>query len=145
MPAWVLEDVTVVRSAMVVRQVATARNIAEMRRRFAIWLAADLLPGDLLDDLVLVVYEALANVVDHAYVDVPDDVGYVGLTARRAHDSLRITVSDHGAWRGLSDRRFRGRGLDVIGVLIAQVYTESTGSGTRVHLRTVLPPPDASG
>ena len=81
---WTAEEFAVVRSSLTIDYAATAKNIAAMRRVFAAWLAVDVRAGDLLNDLVLVVYEALANAVDHAYVDRPGDIGAVRLTARRA-------------------------------------------------------------
>ncbi len=68
-PSWAIEDVTAVRPSLMIDETATAQNIARVRREFARWLAVDLAAGDLLDDLVLAVYEALANVADHAYTD----------------------------------------------------------------------------
>jgi serine/threonine-protein kinase RsbW len=122
-------------------ETATAQNIARVRREFATWLAVDLAPGDLLDDLILAVYEALANVADHAYTDTPSGVGALQLTAHRAHESVRITLSDRGRWRPRTDAPFRNRGLPLIRQLIAQVHIATTASGTVMHLRTTLPAP----
>jgi anti-sigma regulatory factor (Ser/Thr protein kinase) len=101
----------------------------------------DLAPGDLLDDLILAVYEALANVADHAYTHTPSSVGALQLTAHRAHELLRITISDRGRWRPTTNAPFRNRGLPLIRQLIAQVHIETTASGTVMHLRTTLPAP----
>jgi serine/threonine-protein kinase RsbW len=121
-PSWVIEDVTAVRPSLMIDETATAQNIARVRREFATWLAVDLASGDLLDDLILAVYEALANVADHAYTDTPSGVGALQLTAHRTHESLRITVSDRGRWRPTTDAPFRNRGLPLIRQLIAQVH-----------------------
>jgi serine/threonine-protein kinase RsbW len=139
--SWVIEDVAAVRPSLMVDETATAQNIARVRREFATWLAVDLAAGDLLDDLILAVYEALANVSDHAYTDTPAGVGALQLTAHRAHESLRITISDRGRWRPTTNAPFRNRGLPLIRQLIAQVHIETTASGTVVHLRTPLPAP----
>lgn len=132
------------RVSLLLDQVATARNVAGMRRAFAAWLTLDVAAGDLVDDVVLVVYEALANVADHAYADDPDGVGAVRLRAHRAHESLRVTVSDDGRWRAGTDAPFRNRGLTVMGQLIEQLHVETTGSGTTVHLRCALPVPTSA-
>jgi anti-sigma regulatory factor (Ser/Thr protein kinase) len=103
--SWVIEDVAVLRPSLMIDETATAQNIARVRREFATWLAVDLAPGNLLDDLILAVYEALANVSDHAYTDTPAGVGAPQLTAHRAHESLRITISDRGRWCPTTNRR----------------------------------------
>jgi serine/threonine-protein kinase RsbW len=141
-PPWVDEDVVAVRSSLTIQETATAYNIAAMRRAFGEWLAIDLAAGDLLDDMVFAVYEALANVADHAYVDSTDGLGPVRLTAHRAHESLRITISDDGHWRTTTDGHFRGHGLALIRLLITDVHIEATAPGTIVHLRANLPAPE---
>ena len=138
---WVIEDVAAVRPSLMINETATAQNIARVRREFATWLAVDLAPGDLLDDLILAVYEALANVSDHAYTDTPAGVGALQLTSHRAHELLRVTISDRGRWRPTTKATFRNRGLPLIRQLMAQVHIDSTASGTVVHLRTPLPAP----
>lgn len=135
------EDVVAIRPSLAIDTAATAQNIAGMRRDFTAWLAADVAAGGLLDDLVLAVYEALANVVDHAYADTSDGTGAVHLTAHRAHDALRVIISDGGRWRTPSEARFRNHGLNLIRLLITQVHVERATSGTVVHLHTDLPPP----
>lgn len=140
-PRWVGEEPVTVRTSLTLGETASVQNIGAMRRGFAAWLALDVAPGDLADDLVLVVYEALANAADHAYADAPDDVGPVRLTAHRAREFLRITVSDDGRWRAATDAPHRGRGLSLIRLLIAQVHIGTNGSGTVVHLRCSLPVP----
>ena len=105
----------------------------------------DLAAGDLFDDLVLAVYEALANTVDHVYRHAPEP-GPVRIFACRFDDAIRVTITDHGNWRDGDDtadttRLFRGRGLPLIRVLIPNVYLEHGPAGTTVHLRAPLPPP----
>lgn len=143
-PSWIDQAIAAVRPSLAVDQVATAQNITGIRRGFAAWLALDVAAGDLFDDLVLAVYEALANVADHAYADAPDGVGKVRLLAHRSPESLRITVSDDGLWRAATGAPFRNRGLAVIRLLISQVHIETTRSGTVVHLQCVLPGPEQS-
>ncbi len=139
-PAWVTDDVGVVRASLVIETPATALGIRGVRREFASWLEMDVLPGELSDDLVLAVYEALANVVDHAYGDLDGDVR---LAAHRTHGSLRVTVSDHGRWRPSTSSPFRGRGLGVVRLLVAEVHLATDGAGTDLHLRSALPEPTA--
>ena len=135
-PTWVEEVVVAVRPSLTLAQEATPHRIAGMRRGFAAWLAVDVAAGDPFDDLVLAVYEALANVAEHAYADIPDRLGEVALVAHRAAELLRITVVDRGRWRTGPAAPFRHRGLTVIGQLVAQVHVATGLSGTSVHLRT---------
>lgn len=141
-PGWVTEDVAAVRASLVIATPATALGIRGVRRKFAAWLELDVAPGELFDDLVLAVYEALANVVDHAYGDLDGDVR---LAAHRTHGSLRATVSDHGRWCPSTGSPFRGRGLGVVRLLIAEVHLATDGEGTDLHLRSALPAPAAPG
>lgn len=105
----------------------------------------DVAAGDLFDDLVLVVYEALANTVDHAYVNARTGTGPVALTARRSHEAIHITIADRGVWLDApATETFRGRGPELIRLLVDEVHLELGSSGTTVHLCTVLPPPIAA-
>lgn len=139
--AWVLEEVLAIRPPFTIDTTATAQNIGRVRRDFAAWLAVDTASGDLLDDVVLAVYEALANVADHAYADTEGGLGEVRLVAHRADESLRVTVSDSGCWRGATGAPFRSHGLSLIHLLIGQVHIDCAASGTTVHLRTPIPAP----
>src|ERR1700712_2652992 len=94
---------------------ADAPSAARTRVEFGGWLRSHFTLGDdRYNDLLLAVYEALANAAEYAYVDAPRP-GTVGLTAAYAPDSdtLVVTVVDHGTWRPPSAIRtsdFRGRG-----------------------------------
>jgi anti-sigma regulatory factor (Ser/Thr protein kinase) len=147
-PAWVAERLQDVRAHLDVRGPATGATAARARRAFATWLAVDLAAGDLVDDLVLAVYEAVANAVDHAYRRTV--VGPVRLLARRTHRAVHVTVADHGTWceaaiggrtAGPGDVSVRGRGLAMIRRLVPNVYVELSTTGTTVHLRAPAPSP----
>ncbi len=112
---------------------ATERNASQLRRVLHDWLLIDI-PDGILDDLVLVVYEALANVVEHAYVDHSDGPGPLQLRARRTDHHVVITVTDEGTWRAPTDDRFRGRGLSLMRRLIENVSIDHDHHGTVVHL-----------
>lgn len=140
-PPWAEEELDPVRPSLSIDRIATARNVTEMRRAFARWLALDVAAGDLFDDIVLVAYEALANVVDHAYAHAPGGPGTVLLTAHRASAELRVTVTDHGSWRAPTGEPFRNRGLSVLRALSDQVHIDTTAAGTVVILRCALPEP----
>lgn len=138
-PCWVTDGVVAVRPPLEINRMATARDVATMRREFARWLAVDVAAGDQTDDLVLVVNEALANVADHAYAD--GCTGPVRLVAHRAHLIVQITVADDGRWQPGTDAPFRNHGLSVMRLLVTQLHIVSTRAGTVVHLRSTLPAP----
>lgn len=95
-------------------------------------------PADLIDDLTMAVYEALANVVEHAYhPDHPNPV--MRLTARRDQDQLLIIITDHGRWRPPpGEPGYRGRGLAMMRTLTGDVQLHPTAEGTTVRLRATL-------
>lgn len=140
-PRWIADGVDVVRPSLQAHRAATARDVTALRREFALWLAVDIAPGDLVDDLVLVVYEALANVVDHAYAGASGPAGTVRLVAHRAELGLRVTVADDGRWQSEVAAPFRSHGLSVMRLLVARLHVARTDSGTVVHLCTALPAP----
>jgi serine/threonine-protein kinase RsbW len=89
-----------------------------VRARFRKWLEGHGWPADAVDDVILAVHEAVANVIDHAY-----PAGYTGdvaLTATlladgRGRQRVRIVVRDRGRWRTPpTDPGYRGRGLQMV-------------------------------
>ncbi len=147
-PAWAAERLREIRLHLDVSGPATGATAARARRAFATWLAVDLAAGDLFDDLVLVVYEALANAVDHAYRY--SITGPVRLLARRTRRAVHVTVADHGTWRVAAtgvrtaepgEVNVRGRGLALIRRLVPDVHIDRSATGTVVHLRAAVPAP----
>jgi serine/threonine-protein kinase RsbW len=126
-----------VRAALALDRPASTPELTSMRRAFAEWLAVDTIAGELSDDLVLAVYEALANTAVHAYP--PGSTGAVRLVAHRTRDAVRITVSDGGWLRPAHETPIRHHGLVVIRGLAAQVHIDAEGVGTTVHLCSLLP------
>jgi serine/threonine-protein kinase RsbW len=120
---------------------ATAENATVLRRDFASWLAVDV-RGELGDALVLAVYEAVANAVEHAYAgDPPDGVGVVRVHAHRDEDGVVVTVADEGRWRGPTGVPHRGHGLPLIHSICRDVRIVRSDAGTVVHLHVEVPPP----
>ena len=77
---------------------ATPHNARQLRARFQQWLQTLGAPAALVDDLTLAIYQALANVVEHAYPsDHPDPLMH--LHARVQRHQVLIIISDHGRWR----------------------------------------------
>lgn len=123
------------RPPLLIDTVATARAAARVRREFTAWLALDV-AGEVLHDVVMAVYEAVANSAEHAYAEHPDGPGGLRLTAHRGHDAVQITVADDGIWRAPTGQPYRSRGLPLIGQLIEHVHVDRGSTGTVVHLRT---------
>ena len=88
-----------------------------VRARFRKWLNGHGWPDDAVDDVILAVHEAVANVIDHAY-----PAGYTGdvavtatLLADSARRRVRVVVRDRGRWRSPpADPGNRGRGLQMV-------------------------------
>lgn len=120
---------------------ATPHGARQLRVRFQEWLGAAGVPATLVDDLTLAVYEALANVVEHAYSpDHPHPV--IRLQAQLDHQVL-ITVSDEGCWRTPSAPGNRGRGFALMRHFATELHLHPTPHGTTVRLCTpvtVRPP-----
>jgi Histidine kinase-like ATPase domain len=68
-PDWTADQVPDARAPLTITAPADAATASLARQEFKAWLAIDVPAGELFDDLVLAVYEALANAVDHAYLD----------------------------------------------------------------------------
>ncbi len=120
------------------RRAATTTNAAALRRRFRAWID-DLTDEDTADDLALAVYEALANVVDHAYAGRADG-GAMTLWAAVSRPLLTgrdlvVTVLDEGEWRPFGAPGWRGRGLPLMRELTHATAILTERTGTTVQLR----------
>lgn len=128
------------------RVAATNADAADVRRAFRAWIGA-VTDDDTADDLSLAVYEALANVVDHAYDDRPADAGpgpmwlhaVVGLPLPTGRDVV-VTVTDEGRWRPMADPGWRGRGLSLMRRLTHVTSVLIGSGGTIVQLRRRVGP-----
>jgi anti-sigma regulatory factor (Ser/Thr protein kinase) len=102
-----------------------------------------------LEDVATALYEALTNVVDHAYTG---GRGPIHLVARltladdpaadpAGHPWLEIEVGDRGGWRPApEDPGHRGRGLLLLSQLTDGHDVERGDDGTRVRLWWHRPP-----
>ena len=117
---------------------ATPRNARQLRARFQQWLQTLGAATALADDLALTVYEALANVVEHAYPpDHPNPM--MRLHARVDHHQVLITISDHGRWRTPPPQPgYRGRGLTMMRALTTELHLHPSPDVTTVQLRALL-------
>ncbi len=96
------------------------------------------LPEETVTNVSLATYEALANVVEHAYP--PGQAGTFDLLAEALADDgvLTVAIVDHGAWKPPPDtsRSRRGRGLPLMRACSDDFEISSlTGGGTEIRLR----------
>ena len=117
--------------------------VARTREELGWWLQRQFnLDSIRLNDVVLAVYEALANSAEFAYLST---AAPGTITMRAAHDparsALTLTVSDRGRWRengvghaaqgGLP----RGRGLSLMRGLADRANIDTSAQGTTVRLQ----------
>ena len=127
---------------------ATPAVLAEVRTDLSRWGALAALPQDTVIDLNLILGEAAANSVEHAYPHGGGTLDYS--VTRGAGGSLRTQVRDRGRWRPPpADPGHRGRGLAMIRSLAATTIQHGP-EGTLVDARlptntettpTTTPPP----
>ncbi|MGM1060812.1 SpoIIE family protein phosphatase [Saccharothrix sp. Mg75] len=118
---------------------AVPEALGGMRREVREWAALAGLPLDALCDLQLTLGEAAANAVDHAYPEGPGDFDYE--LERTAAGDVRVVVRDRGRWRPApADKGNRGRGIDIIRELGADVVFDRGEGGTVVDFRVPLVP-----
>jgi serine/threonine-protein kinase RsbW len=118
---------------------AEPSEAAHTRDDFSRWLqnTFDLDPYKA-HDLVLAIYEALANTAEFAY----PSTGFVGtMDLRAAHDpaesALSVTVADRGRWRTAPSYpadRSRGRGIALMKALSDRASIQTSTTGTTVRL-----------
>lgn len=116
---------------------ALVMELGPVRRRLATWASGHGLPADTVEDLVLAAYEALANVVDHAY---PEGGGQAWINGDCVAGTLVVVIRDRGRWRPPpQDPGRRGHGMTIINGLAEQVDIRRTRDGTSVEMRWALP------
>lgn len=121
---------------------ADAVTAAEWRHTLGRWLrdAAEI-PGEVRDDILLGVNEALANCVEHAY-RAHRTTGTMKLQASHdpATQSISVCISDRGTWRRPSSARpndpkaSRGRGIVLMHNLADHCSINARPTGTTVCL-----------
>jgi serine/threonine-protein kinase RsbW len=123
---------------------ATASAIAVTRRGLTDWLSELNWPHPRSEDIVLAVYEALANVVVHAYPRQPGaaTVGEAELLAREVTEAnrrcLRAVVTDYGCWRpGAVEQCCQGWGLAMMAACMDSVRIDPSPRGTTVIMTSV--------
>ncbi|HEY7596571.1 MAG TPA: ATP-binding protein [Actinophytocola sp.] len=123
---------------------ADADRLAETRHALNRWASGIGMPGQQREELVLATYEAMANSVEHAYVDAAgDDLdGVVDLHAARTPDgTIIVTVTDYGRWKPpVPSDGIRGRGILLMRALADDTTITRVDTGTTVTMTWTLPP-----
>lgn len=117
---------------------ADVETLGVMRASAKAWLHELGVDRECVHDALVVLNEAAANSIDHAYVSTHSG-SYNAAMSVSATGDLVVEVSDHGTWRepGLHSAD-RGRGTSLIEGLSASVRRHSDSSGTRVTARIPL-------
>lgn len=115
---------------------AEPQRITDARVRFGAWLRHTPFDSTRAYDIVLAVYEAMANVVEHAYGPAATGRGRRVFDLQATFDAprLEVAVRDHGTWSESSPGPLRGRGLPLIETLSDDVTLSSADSGTTVTM-----------
>jgi anti-anti-sigma factor len=124
---------------------ADPAQLSRVRRQALDWAGRAGLDPDTAQDLELALGEAVANSIEHAYRDT-ERPGRVQVTLDRdAAGGLTVTVTDGGTWHPpAADPGYRGRGLQMINTLAADVELHHSPSGTVLRFR-LLPVPSPAG
>jgi anti-sigma regulatory factor (Ser/Thr protein kinase) len=113
---------------------------AQIRQELAEWLRRYFsLDPEKFSDVLLAVYEALANAAEFAYVGAaqPGPM-HVHAAYDDAAAVLTVTVADEGHWRAAGDgvnNIARGRGIPLMHALTDRADIDSTDAGTKVRLQ----------
>lgn len=114
---------------------ADADRLPALRHLLSDWAAGTGMSADLVEDLTLAAYEAMANVVEHAY---PDGGGTFDLRASRPPGGrcVRVTITDRGRWvpPPADPGPLRGRGLPLMRHLADSVEFRQGPEGTEAVL-----------
>ncbi len=103
--------------------------LPSVRRSMRNWLAAAGISGPVGEDIVLAAWELCANAVEH-----PLRVGELRLVARSDGARVQVQVSDSGGWRTPVERRHRGLGLVLVGLVMDDMTIECGAEGTLVRI-----------
>lgn len=113
---------------------ADADRASQLRRELGEWLSGLGVHPDLVYDVMLATYEAIANSVEHAYRDRSVQ-GTLDIRIRRhAGGGIDVEVTDRGDWAADVLEANRGRGVPLIKALADTAAVVSDRNGTTVHM-----------
>jgi len=106
-------------------------SLDRMRADLADWLDDAHVPDAEAKDVLLAVWEAAANGIEHAR---DDETGTIGIVAAIVGGRVRVEVTDTGRWKDAVPRENRGLGLRMIRAVMTDVEITRTPVGTRVEM-----------
>lgn len=140
---------------LALRVPADAYAARRVRAEVKFWLTARDWPVDDIDDVLLAASEAVENSAEHAYAQSPGSGAPEPVVAVRVKElsvtegrRVEVVVDDFGSWRSESaGTGFRGRGVPIMGRLMASFEMDRDRPGTRVTMisRAVPDRPAGSG
>lgn len=138
---------------LVLRVPADAYAARRVRAEVKFWLAARDWPADDIDDVLLAASEAVENSAEHAYAGSPEPAASehviaVGVRELSVTDGRRVevVVDDFGSWRSEpASTGFRGRGVSIMGRLMAALEMDRGRPGTRVTMISKAVPDRTNG
>jgi len=114
---------------------AATDQLSPLRCALTDWATRLGVAAHIVEDLVLATYEAMANVVEHAYRDRGSGALDLHAHADRVRGTVTVTVTDYGHWRPPpADRGARGRGLLLIRSLAEHAEIRPNHQGTTVSM-----------
>lgn len=113
---------------------AVPESLAHARAALRRWLPSVGATEDDIDDLLVVVGEAGANVIEHAYGPLG---GTFEVRMRLSEGRIHGTISDNGKWRSPRGAN-RGRGTQLMRQLSDELHIEQGDEGTTVQLSRKL-------
>ena len=82
--------------------------------------------------VITAIGEALANAIEHAYVEMP---GTVRLRLGLADSEINVKIEDSGRWRPVTKNEERGRGIPLMRSLMDSVEIQTNRSSTQIRMR----------
>ena len=110
-------------------------SLVELRTSFGRWLERGAIPDTDRRDLVLAMWEASANAIEHAQ---DPTAAFVHVEATLSGDRVRVEISDTGHWREPHERPDRGLGLRLMKSLMTSLVVHPNASGTTVVMERAL-------
>ncbi|MDR7167456.1 anti-sigma regulatory factor (Ser/Thr protein kinase) [Nocardia kruczakiae] len=122
---------------------ARADRLHVVRRALRDWLQSLSIGSVQASDVILAVIEACTNSVEHGH---RGDGGRIRLLGERWQGCLHIVVADTGRWKSASDSETsdRGRGMQIIRRVAAQLTIDTHRDGTIVHFAVPIATSEAS-
>ena len=113
---------------------ARSEQLSELRASMRGWLRARGIGQSLQRSVLLAVWEACANAIEHAYIDMEPSEVRVDMRESDTGGVL-VEVRDFGRFRYVASSDDRGRGTRIMQALTSDFSRESTSSGTVVRFR----------